>query len=265
MARTYTTIFFALVLAGLALIFQAANGDVYYVVSNVRDCRHVYANASCNTLDNYASSTTLRVNDSVFYFMPGKHLLRHRWRIKHAHNITLTSQFPASESSEDVIVVVRHGSDLKPSEQAFYPALSFYSSHSIQLSNLTISGSKEFICLLLSFSSGYFITNSVFLHCGDAISIFGYYSGKLESISFLDCFWVVRAMQVKLDNEQTPNLQMHRIYSSGSTKGAAFVFCSKNFSLTNSYFIDSGPLDICTTSGCGGEYPHARFHARVRN
>ena len=259
MARPYTTISFGLVLAGLVLIFQAANGDVYYVASNVSDCRRVEANASCNTLDHYANSTTLRISDSVFYFMPGKHLLCNTWRIANARNITLTSQFPGSESSRSVVVECTD-SNCKPSKTA----LSFYSSHSIQLSNLTISGSKGSLCLELFYCSGYSITNCVFSHCGEAIFINGF-SGKLESISFLDCFRVVSAFQESTGNEQTPNLQMHRIYSSGSTEGAVFEFCSTNFSLTNSYFIDSGPLDISTTSWCAGEYPHARFHARVRN
>ena len=67
MARPYTTISFGLVLAGLVLIFQAANGDVYYVASNVSDCKNVDANTSCNTLDHYVNSTTLRINDTVLF------------------------------------------------------------------------------------------------------------------------------------------------------------------------------------------------------
>ena len=77
MARLYTAISFGLVLTGL--IFHVARGDVYYVASDVNDCGHVEAHASCYTLDHYANSTNLRVIDSVFYFMPGKHLLRHMW------------------------------------------------------------------------------------------------------------------------------------------------------------------------------------------
>ena len=103
MARLYTVISFGLVLTGL--IFHVARGDVYYVASDVNDCRHVESHPSCYTLDHYANSTTLRVIDSVFYFMPGKHLLRRMWNITGAINLTLTSQFPRSDSSESDVVI----------------------------------------------------------------------------------------------------------------------------------------------------------------
>ena len=144
MARPYTTISFVLVLAGLVLI-QAANGDVYYVATDVSDCKDIAANASCNTLDHYARSN-LRVQDSVFYFMPGKHLLRYTWNIMDARNLTLTSQFPGSESSFEDVVLERTNSNC---DHNFIPikvtleyavsldcmALAFYSSQNIKLSN----------------------------------------------------------------------------------------------------------------------------------
>ena len=51
MAFACMTIFFGQVLVGL--IGHAANGNVYYVASDVSDCSHVDSvpDASCNTLD----------------------------------------------------------------------------------------------------------------------------------------------------------------------------------------------------------------------
>ena len=155
MARPYTRISFGLFLAGL--IFHVANGDVYYVASDVSDCRHDDAHASCNTLDYYSNSTTLRVNDSLFYFMPGKHLLRREWKITRANNLTLTSQFPGAESSESDVVVecanfrvpagiyIIRGQYITVENFAVlrcYVALKFYFSHGIKLSKLTLNGSK---------------------------------------------------------------------------------------------------------------------------
>ena len=158
MARLYTAISFGLVLTGL--IFHVARGDVYYVASDLSDCRHVEAHASCYTLDHYANSTTLRVNDSVFYFMPGKHLLRRMWNITGARNLTLTSQFPRSDSSESDVVIectdliddgilVSKGQNITMENFAMLRCkrrvLSFTLTHSIKLSDLTINGSKGYV------------------------------------------------------------------------------------------------------------------------
>ena len=258
MATPYTTISFGLVLAGLALIIQAANGDVYHVASNVGDCKNVDAiDASCNTLDHYANSTHLRITDSVFYFMPGRHILHRTWKIIKASNITLTSQLPGSELSGDV-VVERPGSSCKPNITDVCVALSFITIYRMQLSNLVFSGSEGFqlLCLRLISARGYSITNSVFSQCRVAIEIDGCRNGKIESTSFLDCYTVVMADMLWPDNEKASSLQMHEIYSSGSTEGAFFRFCSGHLSLTNSYFIDSGPIAFYPPQLCSGEYPH---------
>ena len=188
MARLHTAISFGLLLAGL--IIHVASGDVYYVTSDVSYCRHVEAHVSCNTLDHYAISTTLRVNDSVFYFMPGKHLLRHKWLITGARNLTLTSHFPGSESSESDVVVacpdlsdhgilVSEGQSITMEKFGMLRckrALSFTLTHNIKLSGLTISGSKGYVswCLKLHVSNRYILYRFRFL----TLRYSNYYQGE---------------------------------------------------------------------------------------
>ena len=278
MARLYTAISFGLVLTGL--IFHVARGEVYYVASDVSDCRHVEAHESCYTLDHYANSTTLRVIDSVFYFMPGKHLLRRMWNITGAINLTLTSQFPRSDSSESDVVIectdlsddgilVSGGQNITMENFAMLrckrrTVLSFTLTHSIKLSDLTINGSKGYVtrCLALLGSKGYILTDSVFSHCGKAISIYNSASGMLESMRFLDNYIVLVAVSwLKME---LGNLEMNGIYSSGNTVGVYIESCSLRFSLTGSYFIDSGSVVIRTSELCGGEYSYGSTHPLLK-
>ena len=276
MGRLYSTIFFGLVLAGL--ILQATNGDVYYVASKVSDCGHIDAHASCNTLDHYARSNTLRVSDSVLCFMPGKHFLRHTWQITGASNLTLTGQFPRSESSESDVVIecagnmyhailVSEGQNITVKNLAMLRckshSLSFRSTHYIKLCNLSLSSSKESsLCLELDLSSRYIITGSVFSHCKVAIVISGGDYGMLKSVRFLDNVAVLWVVFTK--DEKSVNLQMDGIYSSGSTEGVDIQFCSLRYSLTSSYFTDSGPFLIRTHEFCVGEYTYGSMHTCVR-
>ena len=268
MARLYTAISFGLVLTGL--IFHVARGDVYYVASDVNDCRHVEAHASCYTLDHYTNSTTLRVNDSVFYFLPGKHLLRRTWLITGARKLTLTSHFPRSESSESHVVIecadlsVEDGILISKSKRITVEnfamlrckrtVLSFTFTHRIKLSDLTISGSSGYVTWCLKFlqSNRYILTDCVFSHCRVAISIRDSVPGMLETVRFLDNYVVLQADY--LFKKESENLQMNGIYSSGSTNGVHIEICSWRFSLTSSYFIDSGPFVIRTHYSCVGEY-----------
>ena len=143
-------------------------------------------------------------------------------------------------------------------------ALGFRFSESIQLSNLTFSGSKGFqvLCLKLDLIHEYSITESVFSDCHVAIAIDEFTLGKLEFINFLDCYMVLvaytenaRVFYEELEPHSLQSLQMHGIYSSGSTEGAVFMLCGlAEFLLANSYFIDSGPLAIFLNQSCVGEY-----------
>ena len=257
MALACMTIFFGLLLVGL--IVHTANGDVYYVASDVSDCSHVdpVDDASCNTLDHYSSSPTLRANDSVFYFMPGKHFLQHTWEIASAHNLKITGQFPRSESSEDVAVEcadsntrirVVSGQNITVENLALLcckgTALNFTSTQGIKLSNLTISGENELSCTCLSLdrSSGYAIADTVFSHCTYAIDIRYSVSGKLESVKFLYNYYGLWVVYPSNDNSSV--LHMDRIYSSGNAQVLHLQFCSVHFSLRNSNFIDSGSFDF---------------------
>ena len=86
MGFQYRNIIVVLIL--VTLIFCPANGDVYYVTPSVTDCT---VNASHNTLNYYANSTTLQLTDSVFYFIPGICLLHQTWVISNANNLTVTT------------------------------------------------------------------------------------------------------------------------------------------------------------------------------
>ena len=98
MALQYAS--FLLVLM-VTLTVTQANGIFYYVTPNVTDC---HDKSPCNTLSHYASATSLQLTDSVFYFMPGTHLLEQTWRIKKANNLTLTGPLPDSNPYQGAVV-----------------------------------------------------------------------------------------------------------------------------------------------------------------
>ena len=52
-------------------------------------------NTPCHTLSYYANSTALQLTDSVFYFMPGTHLLQETWTISNPRNLTLSGPWPS--------------------------------------------------------------------------------------------------------------------------------------------------------------------------
>ena len=85
----------------------------------------------------------------------------------------------------------------------------------------------------------------------------------LESVRFLDNYYVVLQRNYLVQSE-SENFQMNGIYSSGSTEGVYIESCSLRFSLTGSYFIDSGSFVIRTPELCGGEYSYGSTHPLLK-
>ena len=101
---SYVNFYNGTVLVLVALAFHSANGAVYYVAPNVTDYS---VNASCNTINYYANSAALPLTNSVFYFMPGIHLLEQTWVMENVSNLTLTRALPKSEPNGEVIIDCR--------------------------------------------------------------------------------------------------------------------------------------------------------------
>ena len=179
--RKFTMSYFcwrkATVLVLVALAFRSANGAVYYVATSAGNCS---INATCNTLNYYAKSAALKLTDSVFYFMPGRHFLQQVWVIESASNLTLTSALPISERNEVVIycsgisglgvrVITSHDVRMKNIEirncsllcTVEWSSVCFDSSSTVNISNLSVTSSQE-VGLILTNSAELVVSHSLF-------------------------------------------------------------------------------------------------------
>ena len=242
----------SLVLVTLAV--TQANGVLYYVAPNVTDC---HDNTPCNTLSHYASSTSLQLTDSVFYFMPGTHRLQQTWTMENASNLTLTGPSPDSKADQEAVVQctlsnadsgiqVSNGSSIavKNLEIFFYvqgtvelTGLVCNYTNNLELINLTFVGETLATCLELLYSGDFLVTDCNFTFCGTGIETDGPLFGKMTKLNLLN-----NALGISLNGiANTPSsLEIDRIYAFNNSIELAFNSCWSNLSLTNSLFDHSG-------------------------
>ena len=193
MALQYASHFLVLV----TLTATQADGVFYYVAPNVTDC---HDNTPCNTLSHYASSTSLQLTDSVFYFMPGTHRLQQTWTIENASNLTLTGPSPDSKPdleafvectvfNADPAIQMNNGSSIIVKNlfiQDQGTALTVFScnyTNYLELINLMFDGGST--CLDLLNCSDFLVTDSNFKYCGIGIRLYGPFFGKMTKLKLL--------------------------------------------------------------------------------
>ena len=234
----------------VTLTVTQANGVFYYVAPNVTDC---HDNTPCDTLSHYASSASLQLTDSVFYFMPGTHRLQQTWTIENASNLTLTGPSPDSKADQEAVVQctlsnatdsgiqVNNGSSItvKNLEIFFYGQgiadLSGFVcnyTNNIGLINLTFVGGS--VCLeLLYYSRDLHVTDCNFTSCSVGISIEGTFLGRMTKLNLVNCNIGISAFGAF----NTPSsLEMSEIYTFNNLDEFQFFSCWSSFSLTNSQF-----------------------------
>ena len=245
---------------------SSAYGVVYYVAPTVADCP---VNVSCNTLNHYADSTTrLQLTDSVFYFMPGTHVLQQVWVIENASHLTLDGFFVPSatvqEEKKAVIdceglpgrtIQVRHSRNVlvknlqivhcsdtdKNGRFVPYTAWHFYLVNNITLSGLTFMFSNA-NCLLFEGCSECVITDSVLVLYSNTqflgIAIRGYFSGKLTSMNLFNSGIVVGTEE---NVNESVTIEIDQIDFNNSDIN---IYSSADVSLRNSEFSNGGQMII---------------------
>ena len=248
----------ALVQVLVVLTFRQARGDVYFVIPGTTEAQDF--NASYNTLSYLANSTALQLNDSVFYFMPGTHLLQQVWSINNARNLTLSGlQLPTTAPEDEVIVdcmqssnhsgisvtetqnvtvknmqIVNCGRATGCDEQ-YDSSVYFDFCAEVMVSNVII-GSSHGNALYLKSCTNYIIMHSMFENsqrAGILIENCSLTETRVNSITLLgnkDCGMYIN----ERSNPNAKHLQLNTITASNNSN-ADFCFhvCSVNASVKN--------------------------------